>query len=123
MLTTSARMNIQTCDVIDDDQEFIGASRVAVLVPCYNEGLSIRRVVKAFRGVLPSATIYVYDNKSSDNTANEALEAGALVRSEPWPGKGNVVRRMFSDIDADIYVMVDGDGTYDPGVAPRMIRQ
>lgn len=97
--------------------------RIAVLLPCYNEGLSIRKVVIEFRRALPDSTIYVYDNRSSDNTAAEAAAAGAVVRSEPWPGKGNVVRRMFSDIDADVYVMADGDGTYDSAAAPAMIRK
>jgi glycosyltransferase involved in cell wall biosynthesis len=95
--------------------------RVAVLLPCYNEGLAIRAVVKSFRDVLPSADIYVYDNASTDNTADEARAAGANVRFEQWPGKGNVVRRMFADIDADLYVMADGDGTYDPTAAPDML--
>lgn len=97
--------------------------KIAVLLPCYNEGLAIRRVVEKFREALPTATIYVYDNRSTDNTAHEAHEAGAVVRAEQWPGKGNVVRRMFSDIDANIYVMADGDGTYDSKVAPQLIRR
>ena len=96
---------------------------VAVLLPCYNEGLSIRQVVTDFRAVLPEATIFVYDNRSTDNTADEARAAGAIVRREPWPGKGNVVRRMFADIEADIYVMADGDGTYEAGMAAPMIRK
>jgi glycosyltransferase involved in cell wall biosynthesis len=95
--------------------------KIAVVLPCYNEGLAIRAVVKKFQQVLPSAQVYVYDNRSSDNTASEARSAGALVRHEPWPGKGNVVRRMFADIDADIYLMADGDGTYDADRAPAMI--
>lgn len=95
---------------------------VAVLLPCYNEGLSIRQVVENFRKVLPAATIYVYDNRSTDNTSEEARAAGAVVRAENWPGKGNVVRRMFSDIDADIYVMADGDGTYDASAADHMVQ-
>lgn len=99
------------------------ATRVAVLLPCYNEGLSIRKVVDDFKQSLPDAAIYVYDNRSSDNTVEEARAAGAEVRSEPWPGKGNVVRRMFSDIEADIYVIADGDGTYDASVAPTMVQQ
>ncbi|WP_341328134.1 glycosyltransferase [Methylotuvimicrobium sp. KM2] len=97
--------------------------KIAVLLPCYNEGLSIRKVVEDFRKELPEATIYVYDNRSSDNTQDEARAAGAVVRTEQWPGKGNVVRRMFSDIDADIYLMADGDGTYDSSVAPQMIQR
>jgi glycosyltransferase involved in cell wall biosynthesis len=95
--------------------------RIAVLLPCHNEGLSIRQVVQSFRAALPSASIYVYDNNSTDNTASEARAAGAIVRAEHWPGKGNVVRRMFADVDADLYVMADGDGTYDASAAPTMI--
>ncbi len=87
-------------------------ARVAVLIPCYNEVLTIRGVVESFRQALPRATIYVYDNNSRDGTAQAAHDAGAVVRSEERQGKGNVVRRMFSDIDADCYVMVDGDDTY-----------
>lgn len=95
--------------------------QIAIVLPCYNEGLAIRAVVKKFQQVVPSARVYVYDNRSSDNTATEARAAGAVVRHEPWPGKGNVVRRMFADIDADIYLMADGDGTYDADRAPAMI--
>ena len=102
-------------------QSGFGDIKVAVLLPCYNEGLSIRNVVNEFRSVLPNADIYVYDNRSTDNTAEEAFAAGARVRAELWPGKGNVVRRMFSDIEADIFLMADGDGTYDPKAAPTMI--
>jgi glycosyltransferase involved in cell wall biosynthesis len=94
---------------------------VAILVPCYNEGVAIAAVVQDFRRVLPAARIYVYDNNSSDDTAAQALAAGAVVRRAPLQGKGNVVRRMFSDIDADIYVLVDGDATYDAASAPAMI--
>ena len=97
--------------------------KLAVLLPCYNESMSIRAVVTEFRKVLPGADIYVYDNNSSDNTAEEAAAAGAVVRLEPWPGKGNVVRRMFADIDADVYLMADGDGTYDASVAEDMIQK
>ncbi|MGY6276406.1 glycosyltransferase [Methylomonas sp. MgM2] len=98
-------------------------AKIAVLLPCYNEGLSIRKVVTTFRSILTEADIYVYDNRSTDNTKEEAFAAGAIVRSEQWPGKGNVVRRMFSDIDADIYIMADGDGTYDAHSAPAMIQR
>jgi glycosyltransferase involved in cell wall biosynthesis len=87
--------------------------RVAVLVPCYNEETTIAQVVGDFRAALPHATVYVYDNNSTDRTVEAARAAGALVRRETHQGKGNVVRRMFSDIDADIYVLVDGDATYD----------
>ena len=96
---------------------------VAVLIPCHNEATSIAEVVRDFRIHLPAAAIYVYDNASTDNTAQVALAAGANVRHEPMLGKGNVVRRMFADIDADIYVIVDGDGTYDAAKAPKLIEQ
>ena len=96
---------------------------IAVLVPCYNEQIAIAEVVNAFRASLPSAIIYVYDNNSSDRTAEIACLAGAIVRHEPRPGKGNVVRRMFADVDADIYVLVDGDGTYDAPSGRRMIER
>ncbi|MBR0975357.1 MULTISPECIES: glycosyltransferase family 2 protein [Bradyrhizobium] len=95
--------------------------RIAVLVPCYNEEAAVASVVAGFRTALPSAEIYVYDNNSRDRTASVAREAGAIVRSERRQGKGNVVRRMFADVEADIYVLVDGDATYDAPSAPRMI--
>jgi hypothetical protein len=95
--------------------------RIAVLVPCFNEEAAVATVVADFRKSLPSAEIYVYDNNSSDRTKAIAVEAGAQVRSERRQGKGHVVRRMFADIDADIYVLVDGDATYDAASAPRMI--
>ncbi|MDX8525479.1 glycosyltransferase [Mesorhizobium sp. MSK_1335] len=94
---------------------------IAVLLPCYNEELTIGEVVRRFRETLPSAAIYVYDNNSKDLTALKARAAGASVVREPRQGKGNVVRRMFADIDADIYVMADGDGTYAPEDAPLLI--
>lgn len=94
---------------------------VAVLVPCHNEAAAIRRVVQDFRSCLPAASIYVYDNGSTDETARLAAEAGAAVHAEPLLGKGNVVRRMFADVEADIYVMVDGDGTYDARCAPELV--
>lgn len=97
--------------------------RLAVLVPCFNEEAAIARVVGDFRAALPQATIYVYDNNSTDRTADVARAAGALVRQERHQGKGHVVRRMFSDVDADIYVLVDGDATYDAASAPAMIAQ
>jgi glycosyltransferase involved in cell wall biosynthesis len=95
--------------------------RVAVLVPCFNEEAAVAKVVADFRKALPSAEIFVYDNNSSDRTVAVAREAGAKVRSERRQGKGHVVRRMFADIDADIYVLVDGDATYDAASAPLMI--
>lgn len=95
--------------------------RIAVLLPCYNEEAAIAQTVAGFRAALPSATIYVYDNNSRDRTIEVAREAGAVVRSERMQGKGNVVRRMFADIDADIYVMADGDATYDAEAAAAMV--
>jgi glycosyltransferase involved in cell wall biosynthesis len=95
--------------------------RVAVLVPCYNEALTVARVVEDFRAALPGCTVYVYDNRSSDGTGAIARDAGAVVRRDERPGKGGVVRRMFADVDADVYVMTDGDGTYDATRAPEMV--
>lgn len=95
--------------------------RIAVLVPCYNEEAAVATVVADFRKALPAAEIYIYDNNSRDNTAAVAREAGAIVRVERRQGKGHVVRRMFADVEADIYVLVDGDATYDAPSAPRMI--
>lgn len=95
---------------------------IAVLVPCLNEAVTIGNVVRSFREALPGADIYVYDNNSTDDTARIASEAGAIVRAERLPGKGNVVRRMFSDIDADIYVLVDGDDTYEAAAAPKLVQ-
>jgi glycosyltransferase involved in cell wall biosynthesis len=97
--------------------------RIAVLVPCYNEEAAVAAVVKGFKQALPTATIYVYDNNSKDRTVTVAREAGAEVRGERRQGKGHVVRRMFADIDADVYVLVDGDATYDAPSAPRMIER
>lgn len=96
--------------------------KVAVLLPCHNEAASVAGVVSDFRRHLPEAEIYVYDNNSRDDTAILASRARAIVRHEPLQGKGNVVRRMFSDVEADIYVLVDGDGTYDAASAPQMIQ-
>ncbi len=95
--------------------------RIAVILPCYNEEAAIAQTVAGFRAALPDAAIYVYDNNSADRTVAVAREAGAIVRTERMQGKGNVVRRMFADVDADIYVMADGDATYDPAAAPAMI--
>ena len=95
--------------------------RVAVLVPCYNEGATIARVVAEFRAALPQASVYVYDNNSTDNTWDAAVAAGAIVRREPRQGKGHVVKRMFAEIEADVYVLTDGDATYDAPSAPKMI--
>jgi len=96
---------------------------VAVLIPCLDEEPTIATVVADFRAAFPEARVYVYDNGSSDRTVEAATEAGATVRGEPVRGKGNVVRRMFADVDADIYVLVDGDDTYDATAAPRMIER
>lgn len=97
--------------------------RIAVLVPCYNEEAAVATVVADFRKALPAATVYVYDNNSRDRTVAVAREAGAEVRSETHQGKGHVVRRMFADVDADVYVLVDGDATYDAPSAPVMIEK
>jgi glycosyltransferase involved in cell wall biosynthesis len=99
-----------------------GLLRVAVLIPCCNEVTAITTVIKDFRAHLPRARIFVYDNNSTDGTAAAARAAGAVVRCEPMQGKGHVVRRMFADVEADIYVLVDGDGTYDAASAPEMVR-
>ncbi|UUX99498.1 glycosyltransferase family 2 protein [Sphingomonas sp. J315] len=95
--------------------------RIAVILPCYNEEAAIAQTVAGFRAALPTAAIYVFDNNSADRTVAIAREAGAIVRTERMQGKGNVVRRMFADVDADIYVMADGDATYDAAAAPAMI--
>ncbi|MDR6850753.1 glycosyltransferase involved in cell wall biosynthesis [Sphingomonas sp. BE123] len=95
--------------------------RIAVILPCYNEEAAIAQTVAGFRAALPDAAIYVYDNNSRDRTVAVARDAGAIVRTERMQGKGNVVRRMFADVDADIYVMADGDATYDPAAVPAMI--
>jgi len=97
--------------------------RIAVLLPCYNEEAAIRQTVAGFRDALPGATIYVYDNNSRDRTREIAAEAGAIVRTERQQGKGHVVRRMFADIEADVYIMADGDLTYDAKAAPAMVDQ
>lgn len=96
---------------------------IAVIIPCYNEEVAIAKVVKDFQAVLPQAKVYVYDNNSSDDTVAVAQKAGAIVRSEPRQGKGNVVRRMFADIEADIYIMSDGDETYDIAKSPLLIQE
>jgi glycosyltransferase involved in cell wall biosynthesis len=96
---------------------------IAVIIPCRDEAAAIAKVVEDFRAALPSATIYVYDNDSSDDTSGVAREAGAVVRREVLPGKGNVVRRMFADVEADIYVLVDGDDTYHAASAGEMVEK
>jgi glycosyltransferase involved in cell wall biosynthesis len=99
----------------------VSEPRVAVLLPCYNEEAAIAETVAGFRAALPNATVYVYDNNSRDRTVEIARAAGAVVRTERQQGKGHVVRRMFADVDADVYIMADGDLTYDPKAAPAMV--
>ena len=96
--------------------------KIAVLIPCYNEALTVQKVVTDFRRALPEAVIYVYDNNSTDSTAELAAAAGAVVRHEYQQGKGNVIRRMFREVDATAYILVDGDDTYPAEAAPRMVR-
>lgn len=111
---------------IDDllpQTSWVSNKSIAVLLPCYNEERAIAKVIKDFRHALPSAQIYVYDNNSTDNTKRIAENAGAVVRSELLQGKGNVVRRMLADIDADIYLLADGDGTYDAAAAGKLIEK
>lgn len=96
--------------------------KIAVLIPCYNEEMTIYKVVSDFKRVLPEAVVYVYDNNSRDRTAEEALRAGAVVRREYKQGKGNVIRRMFREIEAQCYIMTDGDDTYPAEDAPEMVR-
>jgi len=95
--------------------------RIAVLIPCYNEEISIKAVIRDFRTALPLASIFVFDNNSTDQTVKIAREADAIVRYVPLQGKGNVVRRMFSDVDADVYILVDGDDTYHAASAPTLV--
>ena len=100
----------------------VPAPRVAVLIPCFNEEVAIAVVIDGFRSALPDAALYVYDNNSKDRTADAARAAGAIVRTEMLQGKGNVIRRMFADVEADVYVLVDGDATYHAPSAPQMVR-
>jgi glycosyltransferase involved in cell wall biosynthesis len=108
-------------EIVPDTGTGLQSQKIAVLIPCYNEGASVADVVRDFRAALPNAAIVVFDNNSTDNTAEAARTAGAQVFREPRQGKGFVVRRMFADVDADIYVLVDGDSTYDAPSAPAMI--
>ncbi len=96
-------------------------SHIAILIPCFNEELTISKVIKSFHKVFPRASVYVYDNNSTDQTVAVARKAGAMVGQESYQGKGHVVRRMFRDIDADVYIMVDGDNTYKAADAPKMV--
>jgi glycosyltransferase involved in cell wall biosynthesis len=98
------------------------APRIAILLPCYNEEAAIAQTIRDFKAALPTATVYVYDNNSKDRTVEVAAAAGAVVRSEKMQGKGNVVRRMFADIEADVYVMADGDATYEAAAAPDLVK-
>ncbi len=115
--------NDLAADRISTSRYDVTQLEVAVLLPCYNEERAIAKVVADFRAALPGATVYVYDNNSTDGTVAAAKHAGAVVRRESHQGKGYVVRRMFNDIEADIYVLVDGDATYDAPSAPAMIDQ
>lgn len=108
---------------VNEDQVGLEDVSIAVILPCYNEEVAISQTVREFRAALPGARIYVYDNNSSDATAAHAAEAGAIVRHEDYQGKGSVVRRMFADVEADVYVMADGDATYDAAAAPAMVRR
>ncbi|HUQ52828.1 MAG TPA: glycosyltransferase [Gammaproteobacteria bacterium] len=125
-IKTSAGRSVGSRDsgeVLPTALEGLHAPRIAVLIPCYNEAASIAEVVGDFREALPDATIYVYDNNSTDGTRGRAAAAGAVVRGEPLQGKGNVIRRMFADNEAEGYVLVDGDGTYAAGSAAAMVDQ
>jgi glycosyltransferase involved in cell wall biosynthesis len=108
-------------EIKTSDKGLFADITVAVIIPCYNEEIAIASVIADFKKSVPAATIYVFDNNSTDNTVTKAIAAGAEVRKVPLQGKGNVVRRMFADVDADIYVMVDGDNTYDAKAAPSLI--
>jgi glycosyltransferase involved in cell wall biosynthesis len=115
------KMQLEAAPVVDALAVAQGNVRVAVIIPCYNEAIAIPKVVADFRAALPGAAIYVYDNNSRDGTAEVARAAGAVVRREALQGKGNVIRRAFADVDADLYVLVDGDDTYDAAAAPAMV--
>ncbi|MES0863529.1 glycosyltransferase family 2 protein [Ruegeria sp. SCPT10] len=117
MLMTKAEHEVGT-----DDALWPQGLEIAVILPCYNEAVAIGETVAQFRAALPGATIYVFDNNSTDNTTQVAREAGAVVRTENLQGKGNVVRRMFADVEADVYVMADGDATYDSAAAPQLVQ-
>lgn len=127
MTTTGLHLRDATSQQGDDappkSHSALRHQRIAVIVPCLNEEAAIGAVVQDFRKALPSATVYVYDNGSTDGTIRVAREAGAVVRSEPLKGKGNVVRRMFADVDADVYVLVDGDDTYDASMASDLVER
>lgn len=109
-------------DQVAENVTSLSAYRIAVLIPCYNEEVTIAGVVRDMRAALPDAAIYVYDNNSTDRTMAFARDAGAITRRERLQGKGHVIRRMFADIEADFYVLIDGDGTYEAAAAPKMVR-
>lgn len=115
------KQTLSVFQIAENCEASVRGARVAVLIPCFNEEIAIGRVVEEMRRSLPDATVYVYDNNSRDQTVSVASAAGALVRHERKQGKGNVVRRMFSDIEADAYVLVDGDATYDAASARMMV--
>jgi glycosyltransferase involved in cell wall biosynthesis len=117
-----ANVDIHGSQIMTIKSELFPNLSIAILVPCYNEATTIAKVVSDFKMALPSCTIYVYDNNSRDGTSGIAAATGAVVIPESLQGKGNVVRRMFSDIHADVYIMVDGDDTYDASAAPEMVR-
>lgn len=121
MMSCSPHMPDQGCTTCTGADSSAAPARVAVLIPCYNEELTVGTVVDDFRRVLPRAQVYVYDNNSTDHTAQVAREHGAQVRFEPRQGKGVTVRQMFRDIDADVYLLVDGDNTYPAEAAPALI--
>src|SRR5580698_997750 len=118
-----AVIQIEQIDPGEASSLFEQRYKIAVIIPCFNEAHSIAEVINGFKSVLPSATIYVFDNNSTDETIAIASAAGALIRRESLQGKGHVVRRMFADVEADAYVMADGDSTYDPSYAAGMINR
>ncbi len=135
MTTTAVSENAIAAPLLSEDRGDLGQRvqttvrgamtrpRIAVLVPCYNEEVTVASVVEGFSSALPEAIVYVYDNNSRDATAARAREAGAIVRVERRQGKGHVLRRMFADIEADLYILVDGDDTYDAAVAPKVVER
>ena len=122
-MTTDERTQLACSQIASMPDKQDTSPAIAVLIPCYNEEAAIGKVVKDFRSALPGADIYVYDNNSTDRTAEIARASGAIVRRETLQGKGNVVRRMFADIDAGVYVLADGDGTYDAASAPLLVAE
>lgn len=123
MAATGLNEAVLNESVVNEADGAVRALRIAVLLPCYNEEAAIAQTIAGFRASLPDARIFVYDNNSSDGTREIAAAAGAIVRSERMQGKGHVVRRMFADVEADVYVMADGDATYDAAAAPDLVRR